>query len=352
MMLVSALPQLAPYLCPGCVEVHHSVTFILPGLALADLHAALEALLVLGDVSLLKRIMIDGAAIKKEDHFEDKNTNKSCDDHDEDILETNEDVLLIKAEDTDGEEMTECLDNPADDIKEDNDFIIVDDEHTETPPSQEDDDESAERKEFDIRKLCKKGEKMKVMTKKTGKVRGPDHTWLEVQTFRSEQEFAKSQSETVRELKDTFTLKRKRRNHNNDVIYEYYCNYTRRKGYNKCPYRFRVLTFGNFPEVVIERIEDLEHDHTRDADCKEQFRWKIEACESISDSIRLGYSTQKIRRILEKSDHFSNGERPTKIQLNNKIAVLRKGRVHLILLCYLMDLQHLKDVWVGGVQNN
>ena len=234
------------------------------------------------------------------------------------ISQTNQD-LLIKTED---EFETEALDNDADDgddtLAEQDDFISTED--FQAPPykiediaNEKSDDSSDIRKEF------------KEKTEKVERRRGPDHSWSEVANFRSQEEFDKSDEEAVRELRDMFIMSKRRTNRSGDVIYDYVCNYRRRKGYN-CPYKIRLLTFSNFPEVIIERIEDVEHDHKRTDDLgqKEQFRWGRELTEYLSNCISRGHTPIRISKILEKSNFFTDGKRPTRGQLYNKIAFLRK----------------------------
>ena len=323
-LLLAALPQLSQLLCDGCVGSHQNTTFILPDYSQAEVKKALDVLLARGDVSFLHRIMIDGADIEDED--KDSIINSS---HKLGELQTTREVFLCKTEDStsDIEEIgaesfdTECDDN----------HLLEDDGFCTTPPGKNepivsDDnwrDAAGSEQQIDIRKFCKRPKKTKKSAEKKEKVRGPDHCWVEVETFRSDQEFGQQpEAAIVQELRENFTFRHLRRNANNDQASEYICRYTRKKGYRKCPFMYRVLRFHNFPEVIVERIEGVEHHHERleGHDQPSQFQWTREMTETLCTNIRLGHSARRLSRILE----LSHGDRPSQQQLNNKISSLRK----------------------------
>ena len=316
-LVLAALPQLTSVLCPGCVGAHQETSFILPDYSQEEIQRALDVLLARGEVSFLQRIMIDGADIEDEDKDSVINS-----------LQTTRDVFLCKTEDSsDIEEIgAESADTGGDD-----NHLFEDDGLSTSPPwtneaivSEENDRDTAGTQQFDIRKFCRQTKKIKSVEKKEN-VRGPDRCWVEAESFRSEQEFGRQpEAGILRELRENFTFSKSRRNVNNDQVQEYNCLYMRKKFYRKCPFKYRVLRFHNFPEVVIERIEGVEHDHERLEGYQSQFHWTKEMTDIICTNIRLGYSARKIGRILEMTNMFRDGAGPSPQQLNNKVSVLRK----------------------------
>ena len=323
LLVVAALPQLWPVLCGGCVGAHQDTTFILPDYSQEEVQRALDVLLARGEVSFLQRIMIDGADI--EDQDKDSIINS---------LQTTRDVFLCKTEDS--SDIEEIGAESAHDGGGGYNHLLEDDELSTSPAppgknepivSEENLRDTAGTQQFDIRELCRPTKKNKSVVEKKEKVRGPDHCWVEVETFTSDLEFGQQpEAEIVRELRENFTFRHLRRNVNKDQVEEYICHYMRKKGYRKCPFMYRVLRFHNFPEVVIERIEGVEHDHERleGFNHPSQFHWTKEMTETICTNIRLGYSARKIGKILEMTNMFRDGVGPSPQQLNNKVSVLRK----------------------------
>ena len=164
-----------------------------------------------------------------------------------------------------------------------------------------------------------------VNSKNGKRVRGKDIQWYEFCIFDSTDDFKKSELSVS--LTSDFTKKFSRENIHADTE-TFICKFARRRGYLPCPLKFKVNFFSTSELVLVEtNLVHPAHNHVANADHDTEgsaFRWTREQTEMIRQGVANEAKPKVIRRNMENANLFSGGRVPTSLELNNKIAHVRK----------------------------
>ena len=156
------------------------------------------------------------------------------------------------------------------------------------------------------------------------KVRGKDLEWFEVAKFKNAEDFSKS--EIKKNVLKNFS-RRKNRNFEYGVVENFVCKYARKVGYQPCPLKYKVTYFSTSFDVMVESNDCNEvHIHEEDAEAVEhskQFRWTNKQTDIITTGVLNHAKPNVIKRNLNNANVFP-GSKPTKVQLYNKIANLKR----------------------------
>ena len=156
-------------------------------------------------------------------------------------------------------------------------------------------------------------------------VRGKDVNWVEVYRYATAKEF--HDSEIGIKIVEEFTV-RKDREFNYADVKIHHCKYSRRVGFKPCPWMFKVSFLTYNSEVVVETDDGLEH-HVHDVDEEYEnnpgavFKWTDEMTSIIEESEKSHNKPNFTLRLLNEANVFIS-RKPTKIQLYNKCAAIRK----------------------------
>ena len=162
-----------------------------------------------------------------------------------------------------------------------------------------------------------------VRLKANGKsVRGRDLDWKDKVIYASAQEYHESPLFT--EIKNQYTLKRK-----HDLEYgesqHFTCKFARRKKYVKCTHEYKIIFPAVDQSVIVQ--ETGTHMHQLDDEYVSTsvgFCWSISATEVVMNGVKASSTPKVILRALRDQGCFPDGVEPTKIQLYNKIAHVKK----------------------------
>ena len=151
--------------------------------------------------------------------------------------------------------------------------------------------------------------------------RGKDVNWVEVYRF------ATHESEIGKKIADEFTVRKDREFEYADVKI-HHCKFSRRVGFKPCPWNFKVSFLAHSSDVVVETNDGLEHHiHEVDEEYNQNpgavFKWTDEMNKIIKNSEMNHNKPNKTLRLLNEANVFIS-RRPTKIQLYNKCAAIRK----------------------------
>ena len=153
-------------------------------------------------------------------------------------------------------------------------------------------------------------------------VRGRDLDWKDKVIYASAQEYHESPLFT--EIKDQYTLKRK-----HDLEYgesqHFTCKFARRKKYVKCTHEYKIIFPAVDQSVIVQ--ETGTHLHQLDEEYVSTsvgFCWSISATEVVMNGVKASSTPKVILRALRDQGCFPDGVEPTKIQLYNKIAHVKK----------------------------
>ena len=147
--------------------------------------------------------------------------------------------------------------------------------------------------------------------------------WRSKITFPSPQLY--HDSSLYKELKNSFTLKR---NQDTDygVVHKYVCKYAQKTRYHKCNYQIKVVFPCKDLDVIVEDCDSHEHILKDDyVDSNQVYRWGSLATEIIVLGLKSGASPKVILRNMREKGCFQSVPEPTKQQLYNKIANLKKA---------------------------
>ena len=146
--------------------------------------------------------------------------------------------------------------------------------------------------------------------------------WKEKVTYDSARDY--HESPVFAEIKDQYTLKRK-----HDLEYgesqHFRCKFSRRKKYVKCTHEYKIIFPATDQSVIVQ--EAGAHLHQRNEDyvsTSAGFCWSISATEVVINGIKASSTPKVILCSLRDQGCFPDGVEPTKIQLYNKIAHVKK----------------------------
>ena len=156
-------------------------------------------------------------------------------------------------------------------------------------------------------------------------VRGKDVDWVEVKRFATAKEYV--DSDIGKKIVEEFTSRKSREFDYADVKI-YHCRYSRRVGFKPCPWMFKVSFLTRCSDVIVETNDGLM-DHLHDEDPEYElnpgavFKWTEEMNKIIEEGVVNHAKPNVIKRNLNEANLFLS-RKPSKIQLYNKIAAVRK----------------------------
>jgi hypothetical protein len=156
-------------------------------------------------------------------------------------------------------------------------------------------------------------------------VRGKDVDWVEVKRFATANEYV--DSDIGKKIVEEFTSRKSREFDYADVKI-YHCRYSRRVGFKPCPWMFKVSFLTRCSDVIVETNDGLM-DHLHDEDPEYElnpgavFKWTEEMNKIIEEGVVNHAKPNVIKRNLNEANLFLS-RKPSKIQLYNKIAAVRK----------------------------
>ena len=155
-------------------------------------------------------------------------------------------------------------------------------------------------------------------------VRGRDLDWKDKVIYASAQEYHESPLFT--EIKNQYTLKRKHDLEYGDGESQHFtCKFARRKKYVKCTHEYKIIFPAVDQSVIVQ--ETGTHMHQLDDEYVSTsvgFCWSISATEVVMNGVKASSTPKVILRALRDQGCFPDGVEPTKIQLYNKIAHVKK----------------------------
>ena len=156
-------------------------------------------------------------------------------------------------------------------------------------------------------------------------VPGKDVDWVEVKRFATANEYV--DSDIGKKIVEEFTSRKSREFDYADVKI-YHCRYSRRVGFKPCPWMFKVSFLTRCSDVIVETNDGLM-DHLHDEDPEYElnpgavFKWTEEMNKIIEEGVVNHAKPNVIKRNLNEANLFLS-RKPSKIQLYNKIAAVRK----------------------------
>ena len=156
-------------------------------------------------------------------------------------------------------------------------------------------------------------------------VRGKDVDWVEVKRVATAKEYV--DSDIGKKIVEEFTSRKSREFDYADVKI-YHCRYSRRVGFKPCPWMFKVSFLTRCSDVIVETNDGLM-DHLHDEDPEYElnpgavFKWTEEMNKIIEEGVVNHAKPNVIKRNLNEANLFLS-RKPSKIQLYNKIAAVRK----------------------------
>ena len=163
-----------------------------------------------------------------------------------------------------------------------------------------------------------------------GKItRGKDMSWILVKEFDDAPQFYSS--DLAKKIKKEFTAARKRQFQYAEVT-EYRCKFARKKHYQPCPWKLRVLFLSHCQVVQVESTEHCQdHVHQVETDVNStgnpsgNYLWTPEMNNFVEQCINNHGKPKVLMRNLEDAGCFVNYPRPSMPQLYNKIHAVKKA---------------------------
>ena len=153
------------------------------------------------------------------------------------------------------------------------------------------------------------------------KIRGKELSWVKKINFNNPTAF--EQSNVIEELKDNYTVKRKRE-YEYATVHNYVCKYFQRSQYLPCQKEIRIVFPADSLEVFVQ--ESGRHEHIENPDFIDKslgFRWSRLATDTIVMGIQNGATPKVMLRNMRDKNCFSDSDEPTLIQLYNKISHMK-----------------------------
>ena len=164
---------------------------------------------------------------------------------------------------------------------------------------------------------------------KNGKnIRGKDISWILLKEFSNAPEFYSS--DLAKKISKEFTASRKRQFQYAEVI-DYRCKFARKKQYQPCPWKIRVLLLSHCQGVHVESSEHCQ-DHIHEVQ-KEinstgnpsgNYLWTPEMNNYIEQCINNHGKPKVLLRNLEDAGCFVNYPRPSMTQIYNKMHAVKR----------------------------
>ena len=154
------------------------------------------------------------------------------------------------------------------------------------------------------------------------RIRGTDLVWKKMMNFNTPEAFL--ESNLLEEIKETYTIKRKRE-HESHEVHNYVCKFSQRQKFLPCKKLLRIVFPSDSKEVFVQ--ETGVHEHVEDPDFKDAshvFKWSKQATEILVTGIKMNSRPKVMLRELRDKNCFAGQNEPTTIQLYNKISHLKK----------------------------
>ena len=184
-------------------------------------------------------------------------------------------------------------------------------------------DDSAEQVEDLIEDLNEDYEPRSTRVNAEGKrIRGTDLVWRKMMNFNTPEAFL--ESNLLEEIKEIYTIKRKRE-HESHEVHNYVCKFSQRQKFLPCKKLLRVVFPSDSKEVFVQ--ETGVHEHVEDPNFKDAshvFRWSKQATEILVTGIKMNSRPKVMLRELRDKNCFAGQNEPTTIQIYNKISHLKK----------------------------
>ena len=162
-----------------------------------------------------------------------------------------------------------------------------------------------------------------------GKVtRGKDISWIVLREFETASAFL--DSDIAEKIFKEFTTSRKRQFLYAQVT-EYRCKFARKKNFQPCPWKIRVLFLSHCQGVKVESSEDCQdHIHVEKTSLITgnpggNYNWTPKMNEFIDQCVSNHGKPKVVLRNMEDAGCFENCPRPSMTQLYNKMHAVRKA---------------------------
>ena len=149
-----------------------------------------------------------------------------------------------------------------------------------------------------------------------------ENDWKEKVTYNSSQDY--HDSPVFTEIKDQYTLRRK---HNLEYgeSQHFICKFARRKKYVECPHKYKIIFPAKDSTVIVQEQGSHLHQLNKDiVNTSVGFWWSTPATEVVMNGVKASSTPKAIFNSLRDQGCFPDGVEPTKIQLYNKIAHVKK----------------------------
>ena len=157
--------------------------------------------------------------------------------------------------------------------------------------------------------------------------RGKDVSWIILQEFDNAPDFFNSNLAT--KIEKEFTASRKRQ-FQYAMVTEYRCKFARKKKFQPCPWKLRVLFLSTCQRVQVESTEHCQ-DHVHEVETgldvsnpSGNYAWTPQMNDFIDQCISNHGKPKVALRNMEDAGCFENMPRPSMIQLYNKIHAVKK----------------------------
>ena len=162
-----------------------------------------------------------------------------------------------------------------------------------------------------------------------GKVtRGKDISWIGLKEFETASAFL--ESDFAQKIFKEFTTSRKRQFQYAQVT-EYRCKFARKKNFQPCPWKIRVLFLSHCQGVKVESSEDCQdHIHVEKTSLIAgnpggNYNWTPKMNEFIDQCVSNHGKPKVVLRNMEDAGCFENCPRPSMTQIYNKIHAVKKA---------------------------
>ena len=158
--------------------------------------------------------------------------------------------------------------------------------------------------------------------------RGKDVSWIILQEFENAPDFFSS--DLARKINKEFTASRKRQ-FQYAMVTEYRCKFARKKKFQPCPWKLRVLFLSTCQRVQVESTEHCQ-DHVHEVEAglcaanpSGNYAWTPQMNDFIDQCISNHGKPKVVLRNMEDAGCFENMPRPTMTQLYNKMHAVKKA---------------------------
>ena len=157
-----------------------------------------------------------------------------------------------------------------------------------------------------------------IAPKKSGKGRGPDIDWVEIDRFSDVKKY--QESEYFKDIREHFTMRKAREGFYADTEH-FTCKHARKRGYMKCPIEYKVAFMTTSEEVVVT-TNCKRHIHKEDPEYSREgvnLVWSDAQTKIVMEAMKNEASTATTIRQLQDANVFPEGKFPSRSQITVKI---------------------------------